>query len=203
LALSYNQKPSDGRKSIGHLLVEHVPAWITAIVSVISLVIGFGAGYGTSKVQNAAPSPAVTVYEPGPGSSSPLPGSNGETSSAPAVRHRGSLLLNGGTSADLDSKANNWDINALTSDITLTQYNTGDVIDSAGQLAQLDNSPPDYRGCSSTTNYIKSLSLSNLNVGANFCVQTNEKRWSLIHVTNVSQDSISMDVTTWELVGNQ
>ena len=198
--LNTSQQPSDGRKGLGRLIFEHVPAWITAITSVITLVIGFGAGYGTSKVQTAAvPAPTVTVTV---GSSPPggTPSSNSGASATPAVRHKGMLELNDFIGADLDSTANNWGV--------ATNYTSGDIylaqgsISSNGQLANLDSSSPDYHGCSSTTDYVQNISVSSLNPGADFCIHTDKKRWSLVHVTKVSQDSISMDVTTWQLTGS-
>ena len=197
---------SSGRRSIWHILFEHVPAWITAIVSVVSLVVGFGAGYSTSKAQNPSSAPTAVASEPNPGSSSPAGSSNHGTPSVPTVRREGPLFLNGGTSADLDSNASNWGVPSPPNptDIIIAQYNTGDAVEPfSGQMFQLHGLSPDYQGCSTTQDYVKSIEFSNLNVGAYFCIQTDEKRWSLIHVTKISQDSISLDVTVWESTENQ
>lgn len=201
--MNTGQEPSDGRKGIVHTIFEHGAGWITAIVAVISLATGFGAGYSTGKTKSPAPAPAptVTVHEPNPGSASPAPIGNGGSSSAPAVRHKDSLLLNDSYGADLDSTANNWDVrNTNTEDVILSQ---GSITSFAGQLAILDNgSQPDYQGCSSTTNYVQGnpgIPVSSLKRGSVFCIRTDQGRWSLIRMTNVSQSSISMVVTTWEL----
>src|ERR1039457_7259932 len=216
---NHSQQPSNSLASWFRLLLTQGPAWITAIVgAVAALGIGFGAGYGTSTAQNSRPAPTITVTaKASPGTSSPPApaGSNGTPSTVPSngsptptIRHEGPLTLNNGAGADLDSLAANWGVPDLSSlgdaDITLGSSVIGT---GSGQLAKLDNFPPNYPGCSSTTDYVGSI--SNLHEGATFCVKTDQGRFILVHVTKISQDatsgsvlSMSFVVTTWENVGS-
>ena len=54
---------SRDKKSLGRILFENVPAWITAILAIIA----FGAGYGTrTVVQNPAPTTGPHSASTGP-----------------------------------------------------------------------------------------------------------------------------------------
>ena len=218
---NHSQQPSNSLASWFRLLLTQGPAWITAIVgAVAALGIGFGAGYGTSTAQNSRPAPTITVTaKASPGTSSPPApaGSNGTPSTVPSngsptptIRRKGSLTLNDGAESDLDSLAANWDVPSLGG-------NEGDLIiggneigtSSGSLLAELDSFPSTYQGCISTTDYVSNIQAPNLHPGANFCVKTDQGRFSLLHVTKISQDatsgsvlSISFFVTTWENSGS-
>jgi hypothetical protein len=207
----HRQQPSNGRESWPRLLLTHGPAWITAIVGAIAaLGIGFGAGYRTSQAQSSGPAPTftVTAQAPGPRSPAPSPASSGGTASSPVsnppVYHQGALTLNPGEQADLDSRLLNW--GAPSPNGADVENDGSNLAWLAPGMATLGSLPATYQGCSSTTSYLSNPEpLGQILPNMNFCVKTDQGRFSLLHVTKVDPAGqyIVLDVTTWQPTGNR
>ena len=192
--------PSGGRRSIARLLFEHFPAWITAVVSVVSLGLGYGAGYSTSKLQNPAPVPTVVPSEPNQGNSSPLPSPASPSATPPTIRHQDWALLEG-NSIQLDSKAKNWNVGNSTYDLQGGANNGLYFSNSTYELQAKDLSS--YSTCANASGYNTgsfAVAQSDLESGKRYCVHTNGHRYSLVTVGGVSSQSgnINVYIVTWE-----
>ena len=192
--------PSGGRRSIGRLLFEHVPAWITAVVSVASLALGYGAGYSATKLQSPAPVPAVGPSERNPGNSSPLPDPTSPSASPVTIRHEGMVLLEG-NSIQLDSKAANWNVGNSNSDLQGGGVNGLYLANGGYELSASDSSS--YSTCADATGYSPSgftVNQSDLEPGQRYCAKTNGNRYSLVRVEDVSAQSgnLTVYVVTWD-----
>jgi hypothetical protein len=172
------------------IIVAVIGAAGVIIAAVIGIVRSPSAGEpGSPSPSNKRGSPSVSQSSPPLPSASAVPRT---PSATPAIRHKGQLTLYDNVGADLDSTAANWDVpNTITTAgdiwLSLEPEGTGEAIYSTvGQLAELNNLPPNYQGCSSTADFVSDILFSNLDPGANFCVMTDQGRYSLVHVTKIS-----------------
>lgn len=122
----------------------------------------------------------------------PLPTTDLQAPTDTTVRHSGQLVLANDRSADLDSPSSDpqWDTDY--SDIS----HKGSYIRVYTTALYLGNKEADYNTCRNTTGY-SSESLNTV-VGAYICVKTDQKRYSVLRITQLDSSKITFDVITYD-----
>lgn len=135
---------------------------------------------------DSGPTTGVTTPAP-PGSSTILRQTGGDP-----------LEVGHGYSIDLDTDAANWGVK---------NGNYGDLYFNNGsspalytrEIALVDYVPTESE-CENTTVRQPSLSRDQTRQGVQFCMRTNQDRWSYVHIAGINTDTgiITLDLTVWE-----
>jgi hypothetical protein len=105
------------------------------------------------------------------------------------------VTIRTGTGIDLDTPADNWGVNEGGTDV----YVAGSSI--SGSQFALVTEPPTPTICAASTLPITSIPASQVVVGQQFCVHTEEDRWAYVRIAAIDTEAntISFDVTVWKL----
>lgn len=126
-----------------------------------------------------------------------LPGPTADPQSphAASVRHSGQLVLASGVTADLDSPSSDPQWQTGSSDI---RYAPGTIIPYARAL-YLDDTKADYATCRNRTGYSsRNIDTGTVAVGGYLCINTTDKRYVALKITQLSPAQIAFDVVTYD-----
>ncbi len=149
--------------------------------------------------------PPATSPTSGGGEETPGPGSDG-VQSAPSVRNSGRIKI-GDEILDLDARDRKW--GAITPpddpdsypDNSLQYGGSGNISVFMSTLALPGGTKATYGTCSNGTGYQESdgqLQASALERD-NVCFRLDNGRYGTLRVVDLANDSITLDITTWEL----
>ncbi|WNZ09431.1 hypothetical protein [Streptomyces sp. 11x1] len=180
-----------------------VPALLGVVATVGAAVITvlFGNATNTFTVQveagDAKPGATVTVTASPSGQQQ---GPGGEPSAQNATsevrREQNGVPLNTNYSIDLDSHADNWGVRqnqAAGNDLWLYSGLRN------RQIAVVTGQTPDPGTCDRQTAFSQLVDADQLSDGLELCVQTSEKRWSWVTVSDVINGgaSVTLDIRVW------
>lgn len=203
--------PKTGQSHVG--LIAGVVVMVAVVTGVIAAALT--SNDNAPSRNSGAPTAGTDVSSrPGTVDNTPSPAEPAQSPSSPShLRHTGTLTLNMGYAADLDSTNPNWNIalqgtsDAEGSDLTVAT-NTGD--DSGGEVSDQYNAslaitdgPPTYATCEAITDYGAILTTGNTHTGTRICVRTTEARFALLKVKELRTNQggitgITFDVTVWD-----
>lgn len=135
---------------------------------------------------DTGPTTGVTTPAP-PGSSTILRQTGGDP-----------LEVGTGYSIDLDTDAANWGVReGSNGDIYF--YNSSPPYLSTYEIALVDHVPTESE-CENTTVRQSQLSRDQTRQGVQFCMRTNQDRWSYVHIAGIDASTgvITLDITVWE-----
>jgi hypothetical protein len=186
-----------------------VGALAGVVAAFIALVALFAAssGSGTDTNDGATTSPPPGTAAPNtpapPDGSGTDVGPTAETraSERGTVRHQGILTIaTGGTQFhDLDSPASDPQWQTGGSDITYSSTRGEHTIfRTGGTFVLLGDEAADYDKCRNTTGYSRASRISDLDPGAYLCWKTNGGRYVALRVIELSAESITLDVASYD-----
>lgn len=142
-------------------------------------------------------SPSTTDSDTGPTTGVTTPAPSG---SSTILRQTGNdpLEVGSGYSIDLDTDAANWGVREGSAE-DLYFYNSSPPFLSTREIALVDHVPTESE-CENTTVRQSQLLRDQTRQGVQFCMRTNQDRWSYVHIAGIDASTgvITLDITVWE-----
>ena len=166
---------------------------VIVLVGVVAILLSGG----SSKTNAATPTS---------GSTSPSSSASANVSDT-SVQRQGTLTLNDGEGALLDTAAADWQRQSGCADNCELLWRFGSLTSGFdyGDLATVPTaSTPNLESCRTATDYVKGLSATSLTAGAQVCVRTAATHYALLTVTKVAAASgaaaptLTFAVTVWK-----
>jgi hypothetical protein len=130
------------------------------------------------------------------------------TAGSPAVRHQGEVTIaevaSGGDSIDINAPADDpiWRAGEIEAyEAGAVKLNYGRLyIENASILMLNPGETASYEVCRARTGYVsaRDIDASTLE-GSNVCIRTAEGRFATVRLVDSGEDSVTLDITTWEM----